>query len=488
MFSHSVPRRWTLAGSLTGLTLVLFSLPSPCAAETASETISNSEQEKFFESKVRPLLTQHCVECHGPDDQSGELRLDRRAFFVRGGSSGPIVIDGDPKASRFIQAIGYRDNDLQMPPETKLPDVAIQILTQWVSRGAYWPEEDDAMIATASAVSSPAQHIEKMRQTHWSFQPITSSPLGEGQERQDGVSAIDRFILARLSQAGLNPNPRADRRTLIHRAYFTLLGLPPSYEEVQIFLADEHPDAFERLIDRLLGNPHYGERWARHWLDIARYGDTTGYLAGSMETRYPYAFTYRDYVIDAFNNDKPFDQFVIEQIAADQLEPVGEARSSLAAMGFLTVGRRFMNRQHDIIDDRIDVVTRGFLGMSVACARCHDHKYDPIPTADYYSLYGVFASSEEPSDLPLLGEPKASPEYDAFLQAKAEKQKEVDRWLEERRVATENELRSRVADYLVALAKVLPQYRKGKPSLQGKRGPLRIASRVAVASVSCQAG
>ncbi len=287
------------------------------------------------------------------------------------------------------------------------------------------------------------------------------------------IKAIDRFVLARLSEAGLTPNPCADRRTLIHRAYFTLLGLPPTYEEVQAFLTDEDPDAFARLVDRLLNNPHYGERWARHWLDIARYGDTTGYLAGSLETRYPYAFTYRDYVIDAFNSDKPFDQFIIEQLAADQLELTGEQRSALAAMGFLTVGRRFMNQQHDIIDDRIDVVTRGFLGMSVSCARCHDHKYDPIPTADYYSLYGVFASSEEPAELPLLGEPQASPEYEAFLQAKAEKQKEVDQWLEERRLATENELRSRVADYLVYLAKTLPQYRKGKLQPQGKRGALR---------------
>ena len=431
------------------------------------------------------------MECHGPDDQSGELRLDRQVHFRRGGSSGPVVAAGDPKASRLIQAIGYQDNELQMPPESKLPDEAISILSQWVQRGAYWPEEGTATDATATVAMSPSEHIDTLRQTHWSFQPIVATAPPTMEQIAPGVSAakvneadsgdieaIDRFVLARLSEAGLAPNPCADRRTLIHRAYFTLLGLPPSYEEVQAFLTDKDPDAFARLVDRLLENPHYGERWARHWLDIARYGDTTGYLAGSMETRYPYAFTYRDYVIDAFNDDKRFDQFIIEQIAADQLELKGEQRRALAAMGFLTVGRRFMNRQQDIIDDRIDVVTRGFLGMSVACARCHDHKYDPIPTADYYSLYGVFASSEEPAELPLLGEPKPSPEYDAFLQAKAEKQKEVDKWLQERRLATENELRSRVADYLVGVAKMLPQYRKGKPQLQGKRGALRRAAGV----------
>ncbi|MCA9201388.1 MAG: DUF1549 domain-containing protein, partial [Planctomycetales bacterium] len=173
----------------------------------------------------------------------------------------------------------------------------------------------------------------------------------------------------------------------------------------------------------------YGERWARHWLDIARYADTTGYFPGNRDTSYPYAYTYRDYVINAFNDDKPFDQFVIEQLAADQLNLTEGERDALAAMGFLTVGRRFMNRQHDIIDDRIDVVTRGFLGLTVACARCHDHKYDPIPTADYYSLYGVFASTHEPEELPLIGDPAQTPGYDEFLAAKAEKQQAVDRWL-----------------------------------------------------------
>ena len=462
-----------------------FFTPVFCKAQENSQpkSIADPEQEKFFESEVRPLLVQHCVECHGPDDQSGELRLDRKVHFLRGGGSGPLIVDGDPNASRLIQAIGYQNNDLQMPPDSKMPDEAIAVLTRWVEKGAYWPAElqdgDAPSEANAEAAMSPAEQIDALRKSHWSFQPIgskLSDPQSDSASQRETDKAIDRFVLERLAQAGMNPNPRADRRTLIHRAYFTLLGLPPSYEEVQAFVGDEDPDAFTRLVDRLLDNPHYGERWARHWMDIARYGDTTGYLAGSMETRYPYAFTYRDYVINAFNDDKPFDQFIIEQLAADQLGLEGEDRRALAAMGFLTVGRRFMNRQHDIIDDRIDVVTRGFLGLSVACSRCHDHKYDPIPTADYYSLYGVFASSQEPNDLPLLGEPVDSPEYQAFLAAKAEKQKEVDQWLEERRVETENELRSRVADYLVAVAENLPQYRQGDPSFQGKRGPLRRAA------------
>lgn len=476
-----------------GLVVAGFSTSVRSLAQSSPQDrqLNRIEQEKFFEAKVRPLLIKSCVECHGPNDQSGELRLDRRVPFLRGGTSGPVVVAGDPKASRLIKAISYQDSEFQMPPETKLTDEAISILSEWVRRGAFWPEEDSEADAIETITRSPSERIDTFRQNHWSFQPIVSNaplaqdhlaPRGSAAIVSEGsigeTGAIDRLVRARLSAAELAPNPPADRRTLIHRAYHTLIGLPPSYEEVQAFLSDRNPDAFARVVDRLLDSPHYGERWARHWLDIARYGDTTGYLAGSLETRYPYAFTYRDYVIDAFNDDKPFDQFIMEQIAADQLELKGDQRSALAAMGFLTVGRRFMNRQQDIIDDRIDVVTRGFLGMSVSCARCHDHKYDPIPTADYYSLYGVFASSEEPAELPLLSDPQPSPEYEAFLQAKAEKQKEVDNWLDELREATENELRSRVADYLVGLAKTLPQYESGKPDLQGKRGPLRRAAGV----------
>lgn len=466
----------------------LFALPTLTPKSHSAPPDPKTEQEEtFFETNVRPLLIKHCVECHGPEDQSGELRLDRKIHFQRGGSSGPVVVAGDLKGSRLIRAIGYRDSDLQMPPDAKLPEQAINILSQWVEQGSYWPDESTQTSSPNQTAKSPSDNIDALRDSHWSFQPIatperSSTEHGSLKESKSGVAfeknAIDRLVRAKLADSGLAPNPPADRRTLIHRAYFTLLGLPPSYDEVEAFLSDRRPDAFARLVDRLLSNPHYGERWARHWLDIARYGDTTGYLAGSMETRYPYAYTYRDYVIDAFNEDKPFDDFIIEQIAADQLHWEEDQRGALAAMGFLTVGRRFMNRQQDIIDDRIDVVTRGFLGLSVSCARCHDHKYDPIPTADYYSLYGVFASSEEPGELPLLGKPRPSPQYDAFLKVRAEKQDEVDQWLEQRRVETEHELRSRVGDYLVGLAKNLPQYRKGKPSLQGKRGPLRIATGV----------
>ena len=449
------------AGSLAGLVATL-------AASGRADTAA--EQEAFFESQVRPLLVAHCVECHGADDQSGELRLDRRSAIDRGGASGPIVVPGDPDKSRLVTAIRYGDSKLQMPPDGKLPAEAIDTLTAWVRRGAHWPADpagDDA------ATVPPAQRIAEFQKSHWSYQPIVAHAPPAVRDTAWPRQPIDAFVLARLEGAGLAPNPQADRRALIRRAFFTLTGLPPTYEEVEAFAADESADAFPRLVDRLLDSRHYGERWARHWLDIARYADTTGYFAGNRDTRYPHAYTYRDYVIDAFNDDVPFDRFILEQIAADRLDLPPERSEALAAMGFLTVGRRFMNRQHDIIDDRIDVVTRGFLGLGVACARCHDHKYDPVPTADYYSLYGVFASSHEPEDLPLLGDPRANPQYEAFLAAQAEKQKEVDAWVDGRRVAIEAELRSRVADYLEYFAKILPPADANRVEKQGQRGPLR---------------
>src|SRR5207244_3881383 len=232
-------------------------------------------------------------------------------------------------------------------------------------------------------------------------QPIAMPPVPKVKDKDWASTAIDNFVLAKLQAAGLKPAPAADRRTLLRRATFDLIGLPPTPEEIGAFVADRSPNAFTKVVDRLLASPHYGERWGRYWLDVARYADTKGYVF-TEERRYPFAYTYRDYVIDAFNKDLPYDRFLIEQIAADRL-PLGEDKRPLAAMGFLTLGRRFLNNQSDIIDDRIDVVTRGTMALTVACARCHDHKFDPIPTADYYSLYGVFNSSYEPTDKPMLG-------------------------------------------------------------------------------------
>ncbi|MBX3420611.1 MAG: PSD1 domain-containing protein [Pirellulaceae bacterium] len=430
------------------------------------------DRATFFESHVRPLLLEHCVQCHGDQEQSGQLRLDRSIDLDRKVGSGPIIHKQDPSQSLLLRAVAYQDSQFQMPPDGKLSDQQIEILTAWVRDGAYWPADPDSDSHDTQPLS-PTENIDQIRQTHWAFQPVSSPPLPEVTAEQWVRQPLDQFILAKLEQAGLSPSPQADRRTLMLRAHFAVTGLPPSYQEVEQFVGDPAANALEHLVDRLLDSPHYGERWARHWLDVARFAETMGYLPGSVDTTYPYAYTYRDYVIQAFNSDKPFDQFVIEQLAADLLPPSGDQQASLAALGFLTVGRKFMNRQPDIIDDRIDVVTRGFMGMSVGCARCHDHKYDPISMADYYGLYGVFASCQEPAELPLLGDPAASPLYGEFLAAQAEKQQVVDDWLEKKRIATEQELRSRVADYLIYLADVASRPEAKDIQQKGPRGVLR---------------
>ena len=350
------------------------------------------EQIEFFEKKVRPVLVEHCHSCHGEKKQNAGLRLDTAAGLKQGADNGAVVVAGDPGKSRLIRAIN-RDGDFPMPPKAALPPEAVAALTEWVKQGAVFP-----------AAAGPVAKIDP--KTHWAFQPVRLPPVPEGR------NPIDTFVRAKLTDKGLSPAPPADKRTLLRRATFDLHGLPPTFEEITAFEIDPSPDAFEKVIDRLLASPRYGERWGRYWLDVARYADTKGYVFNE-DRNYPFAYTYRDYVIRSFNEDKPFDRFVLEQLAADKLD-LGDDKRPLAAMGFLTLGRRFLNNTHDIIDDRIDVVTRGLMGLTVGCARCHDHKYDPIPTKDYYSLYGVFASSVEPKDLPLIEAVKRTPEVIAF--------------------------------------------------------------------------
>ena len=430
----------------------------------------NTEQEAFFESKVRPILVEHCISCHGSEEQSGGLRLDAHIAVTKGGSSGQVIIPGDPDKSPLIRAIRYTEANYQMPPDGKIPDEQIEILVAWVKSGAYWPKSNDSdLIQTLP----PAQRIEQIRESHWSYKPLGHYEPPQVKNESWPNGAIDRFVLNKLEANGLSPNQVADKRTQLLRAHFSLTGLAPTYQELESFLHDESDTALERVIDKLLSSPHYGERWARHWLDLARYAETTGYQAGSRDTRYPYAYTYRDYVINAFNSDKPYNEFIIDQIAADHLNLSEDQKHRLAGMGFLTVGRKFMGNPNDIIDDQIDVVTRAFLATSVACARCHDHKYDPVPAADYYSLYGVFASSQEPGELPLLGDPAKTPGYTEFLAAQAEKEREVEQWLDKKRIATEDELRSRLADYLIHFAKSLPPNDAKEVKRIGDRGAMR---------------
>ena len=307
---------------------------------------------------------------------------------------------------------------------------------------------------TASAAEQEGLDFASARANHWAYQPISAPPVPEVTGLPATATHIDHFILASLQKAGLEPGPPADKRTLIRRATFDLIGLPPTYAEVQEFLNDDSASAFAKVVDRLLKSPRYGERWGRHWLDLARYADTHGGAPVAAKT-FPFSYTYRDYVIGAFNRDLPYNRFILEQIAADQLQ-LEENDSALAALGFLTVGRQFRS-YHDTIDDRIDVVTRGLMGLNVTCARCHDHKYDAIPTDDYYSLYAVFAPSESPDELPLLGVPEDTPEYREF-------QTELERLTTIRNNAArdlfqvlQERLRMQVGLYLRELAKGTPE-------------------------------
>ncbi len=382
--------------------------PARDEATVEEPRAASAEEAAFFEAKVRPVLVDSCFQCHGPRKQSGGLRLDSRASALQGGDGGPALIPGEPEKSPLVLAARH-DGELKMPPKGKLPDPAVAALAAWVKMGAPW-----------SAGSNPTSRAQnEPNGTLWSLKPVVDPPLPRVEHSDRVASPVDAFILAKLEARKLEPSPPADKRTLIRRATFDLTGLPPTPAEVDAFLGDDSPEAFARVVDRLLASPRYGEAWGRHWLDVARYADTKGYVF-TEEKRYPYSYTYRDYVIRSFNEDKPYDRFILEQVAADRLPPTDDKRP-LAALGFLTVGRRFLNDQNEIIDDRIDVVTRGLMGLSVTCARCHDHKFDPIPTEDYYSLHGVFASSVEPANLPGLPDPvpeadKAS--YDKERQAR----------------------------------------------------------------------
>ena len=411
----------------------LFGAPGDAAAPTPRRP--TSPEAEFVERRVRPVLVEHCLRCHGPKKQMGGLRLDDGERALAGGENGPAVVPGDPADSLLVQAV-RRSGELKMPPKGRLVPQAVADLEAWVKMGAPWP------------APTPADQISDSAGRHWSFQPVHNPRPPATRDRAWPRTEADRFVLAALEAKGLNPSPPAHRRTLLRRVTFDLTGLPPTPAEVDAFLADPSSDAFAGVVDRLLASPAYGERWGRHWLDVARYADTKGYVF-FQENHFPWAYTYRDYVIRAFNEDLPYDRFLIEQLAGDRLGTQGDRRA-LAALGFLTVGGRFMNNPHDILDDRIDVVTRGLLGLTVSCARCHDHKFDPIPTKDYYSLYGVFASSVEPDDPPLLGEPPVTPAYAAFRKELASREGKLAAFVRAKQAEVTTAARTRAAEYLLA--------------------------------------
>lgn len=424
-------------GGLASLALALANIPGGFAAGPTPEQI------ELFETKVRPLFADQCYSCHSASGKiKGGLRLDEPTALLRGGDSGPVIVPGNVDASLLIKAVRYKDENLQMPPkDKKLGADQIASLEAWVAMGAPMPQNAAAPRLLTDVAEAQAKH--------WAFQPVQKPTLPRVSKSRWVQTPVDNFVLAKLEENKLKPAPPADRRTLIRRLSYDLAGLPPTPEEVRNFEHDKNLDAYARLVDRLLASPQYGERWGRYWLDVARYADTKGYLAGGEERRYPFSYTYRDYVIRAFNEDKPYDQFLIEQIAADRLT-TGADKSSLAALGFLTLGRRFLNNQNDIIDDRIDVITRGTMALTVTCARCHDHKFEPISARDYYALHGVLASSEEPGELPLLKPIDDSPEYQDYLKQKAKIEAEISEFELKEIDLFRAELRKKVADYLLA--------------------------------------
>lgn len=358
-----------------------------------------SDDAEYFETHIRPVLVEHCYECHSARATvvQGGLRLDSAERLRAGGESGPIIVPGQPTESRLIAALRYES--LEMPPDGKLPETVIDHFIHWIDRGAPDPRQD-APVAAASSVQPTNPR------SHWAFQRPRRPPVPELPADTTISAAIDRFVVERLTDVGLQPSPQASPQALLRRLYYDLIGLPPTADELAAFEADPTAARYEAAVEWLLTSPRFGERWARYWLDLARYADTKGYLF--LEDRnYKHAYTYRDWVISSFNADRPYDEFVVAQLAADQ---AGDPKS-IPAMGFLTLGRRFLNNRHDIINDRIDVVTRGLLGLTATCARCHDHKYDPISIQDYYALYGVLASSEEKprDDAPPVLEDAAKP-------------------------------------------------------------------------------
>jgi hypothetical protein len=383
------------------------SLAMAAAAAAAAEAPPSAAGVAFYEKSIRPLLAEHCYECHSAKAKRlrGGLRLDSEQGWLRGGDLGGAVKPGDPEESLLIAAV-RQDDELKMPPKGKLSQEQIALLTRWVAIGAPAPRGAAASPAAAAEQGSAGAGVDIERgREFWAFRPPADPRVPEVTDPEWARTGLDRFILAVLEAKGLAPAPVADRRTLIRRATFDLTGVPPTAAEIEAFLTDASPDAvaFARVVERLLASPHYGERWGRHWLDLARYADSNGL---DENVAHGNAWRYRDYVIAAFNGDKPYNQFVLEQLAGDLLPdapapgvPLAVRHERLIATGFLCLGPKVLaepderKMEMDIVDEQVDTVGRTFLGLTLGCARCHDHKFDPIPSSDYYGLAGVFKST-----------------------------------------------------------------------------------------------
>lgn len=399
---------------------------------TLTSSAITKDESDFFEKKIRPVLIKECYKCHSAEGKKakGQLLLDNRDSTLKGGETGPAIVPNDLEQSLLIKAIRYADKDLKMPPDGKLSSQIISDFETWIKNGAADPRIEKIKVVD----------LNKEAREHWAYSPLVSPAIPKVTNKWVS-NPIDNFVFYELTKTNLYPSQIADKKILIRRAYFDLIGLPPSEKDVVSFLADSSSDAYSKLIDRLLENPMYGERWGRHWLDTARYSDTSGTVNGNREPRYTYSYTYRDYVIRSFNENKPFDRFVIEQIAGDKLPDI--KRVDLAGLGFLTLGKNSGNA-NDVIDDQIDVMFKGFMATTVVCARCHDHKFDPISTKDYYALHGVLNSSYFPpdSEKPLLLPVPDNDGYKDYLVKRGVIEAEIENFIDSRYVAALNEFKT----------------------------------------------
>jgi len=442
--------------------LLLLPVRKAVADETAPGSATTTADVEFFEKDVRPLLLKHCYECHSAGDVDGGLNLDSKVGVAKGGDSGAVVAAGAPDKSLLIEAVRYLNQDLQMPPKGRLSDAEIAILEKWVRLGV----PDSRTESQPGAVRPTGMSIEDGRE-FWSFKPV-ADPTIPSVDNADWVQTpIDAFVLAKLEEHKTRPAERADKRTLLRRVTFDLIGLPPTPEEIAAFLADDSSDAFEKVVERLLESPQYGVRWGRHWLDVARYADSNGL---DENLAFGNAWRYRDYVVDSFNNDKPFDRFLIEQLAGD-LVP-GANRDTQTATGFLVLGAKVLAEPDkeklfmDTIDEQLDSVGKAFLGMTIGCVRCHDHKFDPLKQTDYYALAAIFKSTRTFGDTK-TGVIKHWHEYSFGTEDELAELKEIDAELAKKKSAASSfkskatvklrdDARAKAAQYLMAAASFAP--------------------------------
>ena len=454
-----------------GICVLAVSMTSP-RIEAEEPT---AEQLTFFEEKIRPVLAEHCYKCHSSRSKKlkAELYLDSREGLLKGGETGPVVVAGKPEESLLIRAVVYLDNELEMPPNKKLPDRVIADLQEWIRMGVPWPREEPS---ARKEEKLGDRDWKKLRMESWAFRPMKKPAAPEVKNKQLVNNPIDNFILAKLESKGLKPLGKAAPRLLLRRVYLNLTGLPPTPSQVDEFLADKRPDALDHLVNSLLKSPHYGERWARHWLDTARYSDGLGGFGDNGPL--PGAWRYRDWVVDSFNRDLPYDQFVRQQVAGDLInEPL-----AFYGTGFFAIGPNYKSdggdpeakaqAEAETLADRIDTFSRAFLGLTVQCARCHDHKFDPIPQKDYYSIAGVFRNSKTHK------RPAASPEiakrFNDHQNTIKETEKNIKEWNDRNKADGENkpeeaELK-KLQDKLQELKKTIPAKPAGEVHVLGENG------------------